>query len=113
VTVEDEPVRILSAGTHAHGTQRSWEQVVYDAVRPEWYGTSFPLALAVTAREHDVMWDDIATTTQHLLVQCDPAFPLLTYRTELVAAVRERRWYGAGRRTARLRFTFEVEAGCV
>ncbi len=112
VAVEDVAVKVLAAGTHHHGVVRTYDRVVHDGSGPDRYGSSFHLALQVSAREHDVMWDDIGAAHVNLLVACDPAYPMLSYRTEVTVGVRDRRWYGAGRRTARLRFTFEVETSC-
>ena len=112
VSVEDAAVKVLAAGTHRHGTVKTFDRVVHDRSGPERYGASFHLSLVVNAREHDVMWDDLGNAHVNLLVACDPAYPMLAYRTDVTVAVRDRRWYGAGRRTARLRFTFEVETSC-
>ncbi|MDX2182993.1 MAG: hypothetical protein SFW08_03305 [Gemmatimonadaceae bacterium] len=112
VTVDDHATKILTNGQHAHGTTRTWDRVIHDRCTPDVYGASFHLGLGVSAREHDAMWDDLGYANVNLLVACDPAYPLLQYRTELVVPVRERRWYGAGRRTARLRFVFDVETSC-
>lgn len=113
VTVDDCAARVLTAGTHHHGTLRTWDRIVHDHATLDRHGASFPVHLTVTAREHDVMWDDLGSAQVQLLVACDPAYPALEYRAEVTVAVRDRRWYGAGRRTARLRFRFDVETSCV